>query len=219
MPKQTFWNLPPAKRDAFTQIALEEFAAHDYNTASVTNIVARAGIAKGSVYQYFTDKQDLYLFLIEHASQTLLAQVTDETRNVQPAGFFQSLRAQMSATLRAAMAHPLHAQVLRRSVMAPAIVREALAKQAGTLQQNHFRDMVQRGIESGDLSPALDPDIATWFVSSVIDQLGPLMMAKLGLNTQQAATVDATVWASPRVEETYDAVLDLLRHGLSMNGK
>jgi AcrR family transcriptional regulator len=215
MPKQTFWNLPPAKRDAFTQIALEEFAAHDYNTASVTNIVARAGIAKGSVYQYFEDKQDLYLFLIEHAGQTLLAQVNDETRDAQPADFFERLRVQMSATLRAAMAHPLHAQVLRRSVMAPAKVREAMAKQAGAMQHNHFHDMVQHGINSGDLSPALDPDMATWFISAVVEQMPALIMAKLGMDAQQAATGDVAVWDSPVVESTYDQVIYLLKCGLS----
>lgn len=215
MPKQTFWNLPPAKRDAFVQIALEEFAAHDYNTASVTNIVARAGIAKGSVYQYFTAKQDLYLYLIEHASQVLLARVDEESRSAQQAGFFDALRLQMSATLRASMAYPLHSQVLRRAVMAPALVREAMAKQAGVLQQHHFRDMVQQGIVSGDLLPALDPDTATWFISVVIEQMAALIMGRLGIDAQQAATADGTMWNSPVVEDTYDQVIQLLKHGLA----
>lgn len=49
MPKQTFLNLSDAKRKAFLEIALEEFANNDYNTASVSKIVEQAGIAKGSV--------------------------------------------------------------------------------------------------------------------------------------------------------------------------
>jgi AcrR family transcriptional regulator len=215
MPKQTFWNLPPAKRDAFIQIALEEFAAHDYNTASVTSIVSRAGIAKGSVYQYFADKQDLYLFLIENASQVLLARVNEESRNAQPSGFFERLRAQMSATLRAAMTQPLHAQVLRRSVLAPAKVRKALAKQAGALQHNHFRDMVQQGIESGDLSPALDPQLATWFISAVVEQMPALLMGRLGMSDEQAASTDQTAWATSVIETTYEQVMHLLKHGMS----
>lgn len=215
MPKQTFWNLPPAKRDAFVQIALEEFAAHDYNTASVTSIVARAGIAKGSVYQYFTDKQDLYLYLIEHAGQVLLARVNEESRSAQQVGFFDALRLQMSATLRASMAYPLHSQVLRRSVLAPAQIREAMAKQAGVLQQNHFRDMVQQGITSGDLSPALDPDMATWFISAMIEQMASLIMARLGMDAQQAAAADGAMWNAPVVEDIYDQVIHMLKHGLA----
>ena len=49
MPKETFQNLPAAKRDRFVAAALDEFAQHDYRTTSLTRIVAAAGIAKGSV--------------------------------------------------------------------------------------------------------------------------------------------------------------------------
>ena len=75
MPKQTFLNLPEEKRKAFLEIALEEFANHDYNTASVSKIVERAGIAKGSVYQYFEDKQDLFLYLLDYANQEMMSVV------------------------------------------------------------------------------------------------------------------------------------------------
>ena len=51
MPTQTFWNLPSEKRDALIAIAVEEFASNDYDAASISRIVARAGIAKGSIYQ------------------------------------------------------------------------------------------------------------------------------------------------------------------------
>ena len=64
MPKPTFENLPDAKRELIIQLAAEEFAAHAYRQASLSRIVARAGIAKGSVYQYFDNKLDLYRWLM-----------------------------------------------------------------------------------------------------------------------------------------------------------
>ncbi len=62
MPSQTFFNLPKEKRDTLIKIALNEFSANEYNSASVSRIVKETGIAKGSFYQYFQDKKDLYLF-------------------------------------------------------------------------------------------------------------------------------------------------------------
>ncbi len=53
MPQATFFNLPEEKRQKILECALDEFAAHDYDSASVSKIVAKAGIAKGSLYQYF----------------------------------------------------------------------------------------------------------------------------------------------------------------------
>ncbi len=60
MPKQTFLNLPEEKRARIVDVALTEFAEKGYTGASITGIVAAAGIAKGSFYQYFEDKDDLY---------------------------------------------------------------------------------------------------------------------------------------------------------------
>jgi AcrR family transcriptional regulator len=71
MPKPTFIKLPDAKRKRFLKEAYKEFAIHSLAAASVTNMVKSLGIAKGSVYQYFDDKEDLYSFLVTNANQQL----------------------------------------------------------------------------------------------------------------------------------------------------
>jgi TetR/AcrR family transcriptional regulator len=65
MPKPTFFNLTDDKRQRLIDLAIEEFAENDYDLASISKIVAQAGIAKGSFYQYFEDKKDLYQYLLE----------------------------------------------------------------------------------------------------------------------------------------------------------
>lgn len=67
MPKQTFFNLEPQRRESVVAAAVEEFARHPYEQASLTRIVENCGIAKGSMYQYFDDKLDLYLYIVELA--------------------------------------------------------------------------------------------------------------------------------------------------------
>ena len=65
MPKETFFNLPKEKRENILNRAIEEFATHSYSSASISKIVRDAKISKGSLYQYFEDKKDLYLYLIQ----------------------------------------------------------------------------------------------------------------------------------------------------------
>ena len=60
MPKATFFNLPEEKRERILKAALEEFSLSDYDKATIDNITKRASIPKGSFYQYFTHKDDLY---------------------------------------------------------------------------------------------------------------------------------------------------------------
>ena len=65
MPKQTFFNLPPEKRGTIEQAALDEFAEHGFDNSNMNRIVSQSKIAKGSFYQYFDDKKDLYFHLID----------------------------------------------------------------------------------------------------------------------------------------------------------
>lgn len=75
MPSKTFLNLPSKKRELFIQVALKEFSENNFETASVNRIIKEVGISRGSVYQYFTDKLDLWLYLKEFAEKTKMANV------------------------------------------------------------------------------------------------------------------------------------------------
>ena len=68
MPKDTFINLKKDKKKKLTDAFLKEFATHSFDDASITSVVKSLGIAKGSVYQYFNDKLDLYMYLINECS-------------------------------------------------------------------------------------------------------------------------------------------------------
>src|ERR1041384_8406781 len=69
MPKQTFLNLPTEKREAIMNAAVEEFAEYGLENASTNRIVKNSGIAKGSFYQYFDDKQDVFMHLLDVIEQ------------------------------------------------------------------------------------------------------------------------------------------------------
>ncbi|WP_299452156.1 TetR/AcrR family transcriptional regulator [uncultured Microscilla sp.] len=67
MPKTAFWKLPFAKQNHFIETSIEEFSNQSYENVSVKYISQQIGIAKGTLYKYFENKKDLYLFLVEYA--------------------------------------------------------------------------------------------------------------------------------------------------------
>lgn len=75
MPTQTFFNLPEEKRSKLLHAAFDEFSAHAYEDASINAIIQAAEISRGSFYQYFADKDDLYFFLHSMARHKELAQL------------------------------------------------------------------------------------------------------------------------------------------------
>ncbi len=69
MPTVTWVRVDPARRAAVIEAAEAEFAAHGFSRGSLNVIARRAGVAKGSLFQYFADKRDLYAFIADIASQ------------------------------------------------------------------------------------------------------------------------------------------------------
>jgi AcrR family transcriptional regulator len=65
MPSTTFFNLPAAKREKLLRAARAEFGRTAYAEVSVSRIIQAAGIPRGSFYMYFTDKQELFAYLLE----------------------------------------------------------------------------------------------------------------------------------------------------------
>lgn len=66
MPKNTFFNLPEEKREKILQCSKAEFSKFNFYSASINRIIKAAGISRGSFYQYFEDKEDLFIYLLNN---------------------------------------------------------------------------------------------------------------------------------------------------------
>jgi TetR/AcrR family fatty acid metabolism transcriptional regulator len=58
-------NKKTIRRQQILQAAVEVFGRSNFDDASITEIARRAGVAEGTIYQYFKNKQDLF-FSIPH---------------------------------------------------------------------------------------------------------------------------------------------------------
>jgi AcrR family transcriptional regulator len=65
MPTQTFDNLPEEKKKRILQAAVNEFSQRNVKEARLSNIIKDAKIARGSIYQYFISKEDLYTHVFD----------------------------------------------------------------------------------------------------------------------------------------------------------
>ena len=65
MATKTFLKMPQEKRERILEAAWAEFETVSFAEASINRIIRRAGISRGSFYQYFTDKEDLFIYLMD----------------------------------------------------------------------------------------------------------------------------------------------------------
>jgi len=89
MPTVTWARLDPVRRAAVVEAAEAEFGAHGFSRGSLNVIARRAGVAKGSLFQYFADKRDLYAFIADVGSQRV--------RSYMEAASASSIRADRSS--------------------------------------------------------------------------------------------------------------------------
>lgn len=64
MPKRTFFRLDEDKRERVIRAAIDEFRSNGFENSKVGAIARSASIANGSIYQYFDDKRDLFLYCV-----------------------------------------------------------------------------------------------------------------------------------------------------------
>lgn len=90
MPSTTFFNLPQQKRDKLLEAARAEFARVPFGEASINRMIQEAEIPRGSFYMYFTDKEDIFRYLILRVLEQfnhIMAQVIDQQKGDLFAGF------------------------------------------------------------------------------------------------------------------------------------
>ena len=120
-----FHKLDLDKRELLLDAAMEEFAEHGFEQASINRIIERAGTSKGSMYYYFEHKEDLFMTVIAHGSEQighgmdiegLTARLESET--LSAAEFWPQLEAiskRSSPTPSHSTSYSMHSITLRAS--------------------------------------------------------------------------------------------------------
>lgn len=220
MPKQTFYNLPDEKRRRILDVAIDEFAENDYHNASISRLVDRAGIAKGSFYQYFEDKEDLYRHLLGLMAQEKQHFLESEPPDPQM-GIFAYLRWLAREGVRFELSHPRLSQVAYRAVTGegypPSFVEQY--KEQGLA---FFRKLVAQGKAQGDIAPQIDEDLAAFIFNTIFTELGRYILQRF---PQRPAPAQGRMedlrgfFETDEVQAVFGQTLTILEHGMASNGR
>jgi AcrR family transcriptional regulator len=135
-----------ATRQRLLESAAAEFARAGLQRASVDEISLAAGLAKGTVYNYFASKEELFLAVVEEAC----ARAADAAAPAEA-----SARERLLATLRAfvgwAREHEAFAQVLVRECLmgTPELYPRVIAAEAPYVDE--LTAILTAGVERGEV--------------------------------------------------------------------
>lgn len=214
MPNQTFLNLPDKKRQTIIDLAIAEFASHDYDNASISNVVKQAKIAKGSFYQYFEDKKDLYLYLVDLAMQQKIAFL----KAIQPPqfqmGFFPYLRWLFGASAQFDLSHPALSQIVNRALYGDVPFREDVMQRTQLASSDYLYELVKRGIDQDEINPSVSPDLAVFIINTLSGGLRDFIPQQLGLDAEQLIQGTPPDLDMVAIEKIFDDLVRVLEHGI-----
>jgi len=85
MPRRRTLLPPDQRRQQLLQAATWVFARKGYRRAGISDIIARAGVARGTFYLYFDSKEQVFLAIVEDFHQRLSRAITTTSETPQPA--------------------------------------------------------------------------------------------------------------------------------------
>ena len=93
MPTGTFFRLPEGKRERLIEAAWDEFTRVPFAESSINRIIQSAHIPRGSFYQYFADKEDLFFYIQSDVRNFFLGILSDTLTNSNGDLFVTTLQA------------------------------------------------------------------------------------------------------------------------------
>lgn len=166
MPKQTFFNLPTSKQQRIIKAANEEFAAHPYLKTSINRIIEQADISKGSFYQYFNNKKDLYKYIIEQASEEKIKFLNSRLKDYQDYNFFKMLRKLFIVSIQFKNEYPLYSEIGDRLLNGSNdALKEEINTESKPKSNSFLKSILQEAAKKGEIDPEVDIEFTAYMLT------------------------------------------------------
>ena len=209
MPKQTFLNLPEEKRKIIIDAAIEEFAEYGLENASTNRIVANSGISKGSFYQYFEDKQDVFMYLLtvlEHEKVEYFQGKHPPSTNMDT---FQYFRWMIKTGMEFNTSHPLLTQAISRVLFGEGMYYGNTFSDVRERTAQGLRAMIEQAVANGEVDPSVDMDLAVMIMETWSNAISTYVLSE-GMKQKNIMK-----WVrSAKVQERIDKMLYVMEYGL-----
>lgn len=113
MPTSTFHNLDEAKKKRILDASLLEFSKMPYDQVKLAEIIRNSKIPRGSFYQYFEDKLDLYKYLFDIIGKKKLEYMGGILPNPEKTPFLVLFRELYIKGLQFAIENPLYYKLFK----------------------------------------------------------------------------------------------------------
>jgi len=159
MPTQTFYNLPKNKKKNIENVAIKLINDLGYDKTTVSDIVKACQIPRGSFYQYFDNKFDLFSYLLESKQQEEMTFIKPLYEDLAGEAFIDLFKDFVQASLDFARQHldvyQLGFQLYQTHDETVNDMRQHMEEK----KLDIYRDLLTQDVENGYLKAGVNVDV------------------------------------------------------------
>jgi AcrR family transcriptional regulator len=188
---------------------VDEFADYGLENASTNRIVENSGISKGSFYQYFEDKEDVFTYLLSVIEREKMEYFKGKHPPSSNLDTFEYFRWMIKTGMEFNSAYPRMTQAITRVLLGEGLY---YGKNFGDIRQKTTQalsTMIQQAIEHGEVDPSVDVELAVMVMDTWSNAIGTYILNE-GMKQK-----DMLKWVrSPKTQEMIDKLLYVMEYGL-----
>ncbi len=168
----TFRKLEQSKKEAIFRAAIKEFSADVFDRVSLDTIAAGAGISKGSLFQYFGNKEHL----LEFVAEIFLDNYRQYWADYFGREHAVRARERVSRYLLACLEYWERERIEYRFYMKmhyenPATLAGDFREKVAQLQRGHISAIIERGMATGEIRRDLETETISFLIHATVRNL------------------------------------------------
>jgi len=216
IPKSTFNNLNESKKAKIFEAALNEFSEKPFGESTLSNVIKEAGIPRGSFYQYFEDKADLFeevMVVIAKRKMVYMQPVLDSNDEF---GLFGILKELAKAGVEFGMNNPEAFQIAKGLSTSKTLdlksfvikFRERIFERIPITEESLYYTAIQNSMKWGEIDSRYSFETILRYSNMVLESMSEQYWSHMASHNDVHAG-----------DEILDEMIHFLKYGLSSHNQ
>ena len=165
--KKTFDKISSEKRERIISASIEVFASKGFNAANINIISEKAGISIGSMYNYFSSKEKLFLSIADEAYSLLEESL--KTIDLEQGDFFQKFEKLLKTAITLTKKYQKIMQIyLDITSEGLSHLSQKLSRKMESITAVYYRALINQAKEEGIIRNNVDEFTASFCLDNLV---------------------------------------------------
>lgn len=204
MPKETFFRLRDERQEGILRSAIHEFVEHGFERAKIGDIAKNSGVATGSIYQYFADKNELYIYCAKWSLELFMKKLGSRT-NLKDMDIFEYFQDGISKV--EIISEERELVIFMQSLSKRPDLMDASMAAMYEASNKHIKMLIQNSKDKGLVRTDIDDDLLMeYFIA--ITECFRMRLVKRDVDFSEV-NVD-----NPELQNEMNQMIELLKKGM-----